>query len=100
MRWQLPASFIGAGLGAWLLLHLPEKVFQQIVPVLLILALALVVVGGIGLVPVFILVVFPAMIDLFGRSPRAKRVERETAANAAARAAAGEDDRLGGGARA
>lgn len=62
--------------------------------------LALVVVGGIGLVPVFILVVFPAMIDLFGRSPRAKRVEREAAANAAARSAAGDGDRLGGGARA
>lgn len=45
LRWQLPASFIGAGAGAWLLLHLPEKVFQQIVPVLLILALVLVVVG-------------------------------------------------------
>ena len=49
--------------------------------------LALVVVGGIGLVPVFILVVFPAMLDLFGRSPRARRAER---AAAAARAAAAE----------
>ncbi|GAA0587792.1 CusA/CzcA family heavy metal efflux RND transporter [Craurococcus roseus] len=57
--------------------------------------LALVVVGGIGLVPVFILVVFPAMIDLFGRSPRARRAER--AAAAAAQAAGG---RVGGGARA
>lgn len=45
LKWQLPASFVGAALGAWLLLHLPEKVFQQIVPVLLILALVLVVVG-------------------------------------------------------
>jgi len=45
LKWQLPASFFGAGIGAWLLLHLPEKVFQQIVPVLLILALVLVVVG-------------------------------------------------------
>lgn len=45
LRWQLPASFVGAGFGAWLLLHLPEKVFQQVVPVLLILALVLVVVG-------------------------------------------------------
>ncbi|MGZ8747098.1 MAG: sulfite exporter TauE/SafE family protein [Mycobacterium sp.] len=45
LRWQLPASFVGAGLGAWLLLHLPEKVFLQVVPVLLILALVLVVVG-------------------------------------------------------
>ena len=45
LRWQIPASFVGAGCGAWLLLHLPEKVFLQIVPVLLILALVLVVVG-------------------------------------------------------
>jgi len=45
LRWQLPASFMGAGAGAWLLLHLPEKVFTQVVPVLLVLALALVVVG-------------------------------------------------------
>ncbi len=45
LKWQLPASFVGAGVGAWLLLHLPEKVFQEIVPVLLILALVLVVVG-------------------------------------------------------
>lgn len=45
MRWQIPASLLGAGLGAWLLLHLPEKVFTRIVPVLLILALVLVVVG-------------------------------------------------------
>jgi cobalt-zinc-cadmium resistance protein CzcA len=43
-----------------------------------------VVVGGIGLVPVFILVVFPVMIDLFGRSRRSLRAER--AAAAAARA--------------
>jgi uncharacterized membrane protein YfcA len=45
LAWQLPASFFGAALGAWLLLHLPEKVFTQIVPVLLLIALALVVVG-------------------------------------------------------
>lgn len=45
LKWQLPASFVGAGLGAWLLLHLPEKVFTQVVPVLLLLALLLVVVG-------------------------------------------------------
>ncbi|MET0758176.1 MAG: sulfite exporter TauE/SafE family protein [Mycobacterium sp.] len=45
LRWQIPASFIGAGLGAWLLLHLPEKVFEQVVPVLLIAALVLVVIG-------------------------------------------------------
>jgi uncharacterized protein len=45
LAWQLPASFVGAGFGAWLLLHLPEKVFAQVVPVLLVIALALVVVG-------------------------------------------------------
>ena len=45
LRWQLPASFVGAGVGAWLLLHLPEKVFTEVVPVLLIGALILVVVG-------------------------------------------------------
>lgn len=45
LRWQLPASFVGAGLGAWLLLHLPERVFIQVVPVLLVAALALVVIG-------------------------------------------------------
>jgi uncharacterized protein len=45
LRWQLPASLLGALLGAWLLLHLPEKVFTEIVPVLLILALILVIVG-------------------------------------------------------
>jgi uncharacterized protein len=45
LRWQLPASFIGAILGAWLLLHLPATVFAQVVPVLLIAALILVVTG-------------------------------------------------------
>ncbi len=45
LRWQLPASLAGAALGAFLLLHLPEKVFVQIVPVLLVLALLLVVAG-------------------------------------------------------
>jgi uncharacterized membrane protein YfcA len=45
LRWQIPGSLLGAALGAWLLLHLPEKVFLQIVPVLLVAALALVVVG-------------------------------------------------------
>jgi uncharacterized protein len=45
LRWQLPASLLGAILGAWLLLHLPEKVFIAVVPVLLILALILVVIG-------------------------------------------------------
>ena len=45
LAWQIPASFVGAGVGAWLLLHLPEKVFTEVVPVLLIIALTLVVVG-------------------------------------------------------
>jgi uncharacterized protein len=45
LRWQIPASLLGAGVGAWLLLHLPEKVFVAVVPVLLIGALILVVVG-------------------------------------------------------
>ncbi len=45
LRWQIPASLAGGVLGAFLLLHLPEKVFTEIVPVLLILALVLVVVG-------------------------------------------------------
>jgi uncharacterized protein len=43
--WQIPASLVGAALGAWLLLHLPEKVFIEVVPVLLIAALVLVVLG-------------------------------------------------------
>jgi uncharacterized membrane protein YfcA len=45
LAWQLPASILGAALGAWLLLRLPEKVFEQVVPVLLIAALVLVVVA-------------------------------------------------------
>ena len=45
LRWQLPASLAGAVVGAFLLLHLPEKVFIRIVPVLLVLALMLVVAG-------------------------------------------------------
>ncbi|OBB44327.1 hypothetical protein A5752_04140 [Mycobacterium sp. 852002-51961_SCH5331710] len=45
LRWQIPASFAGAVLGAWLLLHLPETVFEQVVPVLLVAALLLVVIG-------------------------------------------------------
>ncbi|GAA1463619.1 sulfite exporter TauE/SafE family protein [Williamsia maris] len=44
LRWQIPASLVGAGIGSWLLLHLPEKAFETIVPVLLVLALALVIV--------------------------------------------------------
>lgn len=45
LRWQLPASLAGAVLGAYLLLHLPEKVFIEVVPALLVLALVLVVTG-------------------------------------------------------
>ena len=45
LRWQIPSSLAGGVLGAFLLLHLPEKVFIRIVPVLLVLALVLVVVG-------------------------------------------------------
>ena len=45
LRWQLPASLIGGVVGAWLLLHLPEKVFIDVVPVLLIAALIMVVIG-------------------------------------------------------
>ena len=45
LRWQIPASVVGAVFGAYLLLHLPEKVFEQVVPVLLVLALVLVVLG-------------------------------------------------------
>lgn len=45
LRWQLPASLVGAVLGAYLLLHLPETVFINVVPALLIVALILVVTG-------------------------------------------------------
>jgi uncharacterized membrane protein YfcA len=45
LRWQIPASLVGAAIGAWLLLHLPEKVFIQVVPVLLVGALVLVIAG-------------------------------------------------------
>lgn len=45
LRWQMPGSLTGAMLGAWLLLHLPEKVFNAIVPALLVAALILVVIG-------------------------------------------------------
>lgn len=45
LSWQVPGSLFGAVVGAWLLLHLPEKVFTRVVPVLLIGALVLVVVG-------------------------------------------------------
>src|SRR5258707_7582368 len=43
LRWQIPASLVGACVGAWLLLHLPEAVFISVVPVLLVGALLLVV---------------------------------------------------------
>jgi len=39
----LPASLLGAITGSWLLLHLPDEVFESVVPVLLVLALVLVV---------------------------------------------------------
>ena len=39
----VPASFVGALTGAYLLLHLPEDAFVTIVPVLLVIALILVV---------------------------------------------------------
>ncbi len=45
LRWQIPASLAGAALGAFLLLHLPARVFARIVPWLLVLALMLVVIG-------------------------------------------------------
>ncbi len=45
LRWQIPASVAGAVIGAFLLLRLPERIFVQIVPVLLMLALALVLFG-------------------------------------------------------
>jgi uncharacterized membrane protein YfcA len=45
LRWQIPASVIGAGIGSLLLLHLPERVFTKVVPVLLVGALILVVAG-------------------------------------------------------
>ena len=45
LRWQVPASVIGAAVGAWLLLQLPAKVFAHVVPVLLIAALILVLIG-------------------------------------------------------
>jgi uncharacterized membrane protein YfcA len=45
LRWQIPASLVGAAVGAWLLLHLPEKVFTRVVPVLLVAALLMVLAG-------------------------------------------------------
>jgi len=45
LRRLMPASFLGAVLGAVLLLWLPESVFDTIVPVLIAAALVLVLVG-------------------------------------------------------
>ncbi|MFC7677205.1 sulfite exporter TauE/SafE family protein [Mycolicibacterium sp. GCM10028919] len=45
LKWQIPGSLLGAIGGAWLLLHLPERVFITVVPVLLIGALILVIIG-------------------------------------------------------
>ncbi|TQF65342.1 sulfite exporter TauE/SafE family protein [Rhodococcus spelaei] len=45
LRWQIPASLLGACLGSWLLLHLPDTAFVTVVPILLVLALVLVVAG-------------------------------------------------------
>lgn len=45
LRWQVPASLLGALLGAWLLLHLPDEAFVTVVPILLVGALLLVVAG-------------------------------------------------------
>ncbi|OMC57474.1 hypothetical protein A5747_03710 [Mycobacterium sp. IS-836] len=45
LAWQIPASLSGAMVGAFLLLHLPPTVFARVVPVLLVLALILVVIG-------------------------------------------------------
>ena len=39
----LPASVLGGITGAWLLLHLPEKVFHYVAPILLVLAMLMVV---------------------------------------------------------
>ncbi|BBY08644.1 sulfite exporter TauE/SafE family protein [Mycobacterium noviomagense] len=45
LRCQIPASLAGAAVGAWLLLHLPEKVFIRVVPGLLVVALVMVLAG-------------------------------------------------------
>lgn len=45
LRWQVPAVLIGAAIGSFLLLHLPEETFATVVPVLMVLALVLVVAG-------------------------------------------------------
>ena len=45
LRWQIPASLVGRGIGAWLLLHLPEKVFTRSCRCCSSAALILVVIG-------------------------------------------------------
>ena len=37
LRWQMIASLLALSSGSWLLLHLPEKAFTAVVPVLLVL---------------------------------------------------------------
>ena len=54
----LPASLLGGITGAWLLLHLPEKVFHYAAPVLMVLAL--------------LMVVFQPRLQRWVREPRAK----------------------------
>jgi uncharacterized protein len=44
LLWQAVAAVLGALVGAYLLLHLPETVFKKVVPVLLVIALILVVI--------------------------------------------------------
>lgn len=83
LRWQIPASISGALIGSWLLLHLPETVFETVVPVLLILALVLVVLqpkiqkwvlrrtgddtdGGIGPVRMTLLVFGTFAVGIYG----------------------------------
>lgn len=45
LRWLMPATTLGGATGAVLLLWLPEKAFESVVPVLIGLALVLVVLG-------------------------------------------------------
>ena len=63
LRWQIPASLIGAAIGAFLLLHLPERVFIQIVPVLLVLALLLVIGLALAAVVLVAMAVFGQGLD-------------------------------------
>lgn len=86
LRWQMPASLLGALLGCWLLLNLPDTVFATIVPVLLVGALLLVVLqprinawvkrrqageavdekSGLGPVPTALLLVGTFLIGVYG----------------------------------